>query len=178
LTTNLFNQYRGDRNSQAISRMGIINDYFRAENAEYALLAIASSPRSVGFDTVEAEGIDPWVMLGQLVAFIRGMDTVATRPVWPPLKTEPTSKDAYDQLPESSPWRTGPWLHELNTETRDALALVDDALLSELASQWSKIEEFRGSESGDSLLPLLIELVELARKAHKNSEPLYCLSGL
>lgn len=162
--------------------MGIINDYFRSTDAEYAVLAIASGPLSAGFDTVEGKWIDPVVVLGQLVAFIRGTpwspDIVAMQPVWPPPKTEPTSKDAYGRLPDNSPWRTGPWLHELNVETRDALALVDDALLSELASQWSKIEEFRGSESGDSLLPLLKELVDLARKAHQNSEPLYCLSGL
>jgi len=162
--------------------MGIINDYFHAADAEFALLAIASSPRIVGFDTVEAGGIDPIVVLGQLVAFIRrtqwSPDTVAMRTVWPPPKTEPTSKDAYHQLPESSPWRTGPWLHELNVETRDAFALMDDSRLPELADQWARIEEFRGSETGESLLPLLEELVELARKAQKSSEPLYCLSGL
>jgi len=162
--------------------MGIINDYFRAADAEHAVLAIASSPRSVGFDTVEAGGIDPWVMLSQLLAFIQGMpwspDTVTMQPVWPPPKTKPNSKDAYDRLPESSPWRTGPWLHELNMETRDALALVDDARLPVLAGRWAGIEEFGGSENGESLLPLLQELVDLARKAHKNGEPLFCLSGL
>jgi len=162
--------------------MGIINDYFRAADADHAMLAIASSPRNIGFDTVEAGGIDPWVMLSQLLAFIRGTpsspDTVTTRTVWPPPKTEPSSKDDYDRLPESSPWRTGPWLHELNVEIRDALALVDDVRLPELADRWARIEEFRGTESGDGLLPLLKELVELARRAHRNGEPLYCLSGL
>jgi len=162
--------------------MGIINDYFRAADTDYAMLAIVSGPRSVGLDTVEAGGIDPWVMLSQLLAFIRGTpsspDTVTTQPVWPPPKTEPNSKDDYDQLPESSPWRTGPWLHELNLETRDALAWLGDVRLPEVADQWARIEEFRGTESGDSLLPLIKELVDLARRAQKNSEPLYCLSGL
>jgi len=162
--------------------MGIINDYFRAADADHAMLAIVSGPRSVGFDTVEAGGIDPTVVLGQLLAFIRrtpwSPDTVTMQPVWPPPKTKPNSKDAYDRLPESSPWRTGPWLHALNVETRDALASVDDARVPEVADQWARIEEFRGTESGDSLLPLIKELVDLARRAQKNSEPLYCLSGL
>jgi hypothetical protein len=162
--------------------MGVICDYFRAADAEYAVLAIASGPLNGGFDTVEAKGIDPTVMLGQLIAFIRGTpwspDTVATQPVWPPPKVEPTSKEVYDRLPENSPWRTGPWLFELNGDTRDALASMNDARLPELAGRWAQIEEFRGSESGTSLLPLLKELVGLARRARINSEPLYCRSSL
>jgi hypothetical protein len=158
--------------------MGVICDYFRAADAEYAVLAVASGPLSSGFDTVEAKGIDPAVMLGQLVAFIRGTQSSPDTVVWPPPKMKPTGKDAYDQLLQNSPWRTGPWLFELSVETRDALALVDDARLPELAGQWATIEEFSRSVNGDSLMPLLKELVGLARRAQKNSEPLYCWCSL
>jgi hypothetical protein len=162
--------------------MSVICDYFRAADAEYAVLAIASGPLNGGFDTVEAKGLDPTVMLGQLIAFIRGTpwspDTVRVSLVWPPPKTKPASQDTYDRPPESSPWREGPCLQELDVETRNALALVDDVRLLELAARWATIEEFRGPQSGISLLPLLKELVGLARRAQKNSEPLYCWSGL
>jgi hypothetical protein len=158
--------------------MGVICDYFRASDADYALLAIVSGPQNTDFDTVEAKAVDPFVMLGQLVAFIRrtplGPNTVAARTIWPPLKTKPTSQDAFDRLSQNSPWRTGPWLWELNVQTRDTLALVDDARLPELAEQWARIEEFGRLVDARNLLPLIRELVDLARKARDNREQLYC----
>lgn len=158
--------------------MGVISDYFCAADAENAALAIASGPRDTAFDTVEAKGIDPVVVLGQLIALIRrtpwSPDTVPVRVLWPPPKTEPTSQEAYDKLPENSPWRTGPWLQELSVETRAVLALVDDERLPDLAVQWARIEEMSRFGDVSSLLPLLKELVDLARKAHKDGDQLYC----
>jgi len=155
-------------------------EYFYAADAERASLAIVSGPQDTGFDTVDAKGIDPIVALGHLVAFIRGSpwsrETVKTRLLFPPPKTKPTSQDAYDSLPENSPWRAGPWLEELDVETRDTLASVEDARLPELVARWEKIEALSEFDDPSSLLPLLEELVDLARKARKANSQLYCWS--
>jgi hypothetical protein len=162
--------------------MGVFCDYFRASDADYAMLAIVSGPQNTDFNTVEAKGVDPFVMLGKLVAFIRSTpwspNTVAARTIWPPPKTKPTSQGAFDRLSQNSPWRTGPWLEELSVQTRDTLALADDARLPELAEQWAKIEEFGRLVDARDLLPLIRELVDLARKARDNGEQLYCWSML
>jgi len=103
-------------------------------------------------------------------------ETVKTRLLFPPPKTRPTSQDAYDSLPENSPWRAGPWLEELDVETRDTLASVEDARLPELVARWEKIEALSEFDDPSSLLPLLEELVDLARKARKANSQLYCWS--
>src|SRR5690349_680007 len=81
-------------------------DYFWATDADNAALAIVSGPQDTGFDTVNANGIDPVMALGHLVAFIRGgswsRETVKARLLFPPPKTKPTSQDAFDTLPENS----------------------------------------------------------------------------
>src|SRR5262245_41354702 len=155
-------------------------EYFYAADAERASLAIVSGPQDTGFDTVDAKGIDPIVALGHLVAFIRGSpksrETVKTRLLFPPPKTKPISQDAYDRLPENSPWRAGPWLEELDVETRNTLASVEDARLPELVARWEKIEALSEFDDPSSLLPLLEELVDLARKARKANSQLYCWS--
>src|SRR5439155_7204759 len=102
--------------------MGQFFDYFRAADAEIALLTIASaSPKDVGFDTVEAKGIAPDVVLSQLITFVHrtpwSPDVAPTRLLWPP----PASSKMYARLPESSTLRDGPILQELSVETRDAL---------------------------------------------------------
>jgi hypothetical protein len=161
--------------------MGQFSDYFRAADAEIASLAIASGPQDCGFDTVEAKGIPPDVVLSQLIAFIRKMPwspvIAPTRLLWPPEKTGPTSK-IYERLPENSPLRDGPFLQELSGETRDALASVDNARLPELAAQWARIEEMSSLWDEDSLLELLNELVDLASSAQKAGDQLYCRSTL
>jgi len=155
-------------------------EYFYAADAENAALAIVSGPQDTGFDAVDAKGLDPVMALGHLVAFIRGSpwtpETVVARLLWPPPKTKPNSQDAFDKLPENSPWRAGPWLEELDVETRDTLASVEHARLPELVARWEKIEVFSQFDDPSSLLPLLEDLVDLARKARKANAQLYCWS--
>src|SRR5205814_9032069 len=84
----------------------------------------------------------PPVALRKLVAFARdiafGTDTVRSEMLWPPPETEPES---WDDLPDDSPWATGPWLERLATDVRDTLAGIDDARVPQLAERGAGIEE-------------------------------------
>jgi hypothetical protein len=163
--------------------MGVLNVYFHAANAEAALQTDVMG-RVVGFTTVESKVADPIVVLGQLVALITG---VAWRPgligatvISPSPATKPTSAQAYALLPGDSPWRTGPWLHELGVRARDTLADMDASRRIELAVQWGRIDEFRRIPEGEKgfLAPLILELSNLAKEARKADHRIYCWSSL
>lgn len=146
--------------------MGVLIDYFRAVDAAAVVDVLnrttGDSPidAPAALDGVEAKGIDPVVALGQLVAAARRapwtVGTVRDTLVWP-----------------SEPDGDGPWVCELDDETRDTLAAVPDADLPRLAEWWAGIEELRGA-TADDLLPLLVGLVGLARRARDDEERLYC----
>ena len=53
---------------------------------------------------------------------------------------------------------------------------VEDARLPELVAQWEKIEALSQFDDPASLLPLLEDLVALARKARKANALLHCWS--
>jgi hypothetical protein len=152
--------------------MGVLFDYFRAPDAKTAARAmeLPGGPLlpEAAFDGVEAKRIDPRVVLGQLVAFIRGVpwdvNLVRTVLVWPPPGTDPGTAET--------------WLEELNLEVRDALAAVDDARLPVLADQWARIEEFHRRVDTDVALSLIKDLVGLARRARDGGDRLYCWSCL
>jgi hypothetical protein len=166
--------------------MSVIHDYFRAANAREAARVMDRLVGPLGpapaFDGVETKGIDPFVMLGQLVAYIRQVpwevDLVSATIVWPSHETKPASEEAYNSLPESSPWKTGPWLEELSPRVRDTLAAVEDARFSELAAKWAGIEEFDGHADESDLLVLIKDLVGLARRARDAGDQVYCWSSL
>jgi hypothetical protein len=165
--------------------MGVICDYFRAADGREAARVMERLGGPLGpapaFDGVETKGIDPAVILGQLVAFIRRVpwevDLVPTTMVWPSPETKPPSEEAYNRLPESSPWKTGPWLEELSPRVRDTLATVEDARFSELAAQWAGVEELYDADERD-LLVLIKDLVGLARRARDAGDKVYCWSCL
>jgi hypothetical protein len=133
------------------------------------------------FDGVATKNMDPPVVLGKLVAFIRGVPwgvrVLSIAVVWPS-GPKPVTKQEFDQLPEDSPWRHGPWLHELDKEARDTLASVDNARMPELAVMWANIEELKGYVSIESMLTLIDDLVGLARRARDAGDHLYCWSIL
>jgi hypothetical protein len=132
--------------------MSIMFDYFRAADpaAAASVMERLGGPLIPGddgqppFDGVDAKNIDPSVILGQLVAIARGVpwstDTVTSQTVWPPPDTEPDSVEEYEELPEDSPWVTGPWVEELDAGTRDTLADIEPGRVREIASQWAQIE--------------------------------------
>jgi hypothetical protein len=166
--------------------VGVLTDYFRAPDAKSAARAMELPAGPLlpepAFDGVEAKRIDPCVVLGQLVALIRGVPwdvhLVRTVMVWPLPETKPATKEAYNALPEASPWKQGPWLEELEREVRDALATVDDARLPALADQWARIEEFHRTMSAEVALSLINDLVGLARRARDAGDRLYCWISL
>jgi hypothetical protein len=162
--------------------VGVLTDYFRAPDAETVLRAkdVLHGPlrSEAGFDGVEAKAIDPGVVLGQLVAFIRRVpwesDLVPSTPVWPSPESQPTSDAQYKALPEDSPWKTGPWVEELGAPVRDTLAALDDTRVSDLAAQWARIKEFGGIAEAEDLRSLIRDLRDLAKRAREAGDQLYC----
>ena len=150
--------------------MGVLYDYFRAAGAATVVRLMdendGGSPDQV--ELVDAKGIDPVVMVGQLVGFILGepwsTDLVASSLVWP-------SRDVIDE-------HEGPWVEELGDRVRDALAGIDGSRIPELATRWSGIEEFHGHADEEFLAECIAELAALARHARDANEHLYCWSCL
>lgn len=170
---------------------GYTFDYFRAPDAAVAMRVLerAGSPLTAGdddepvFDGVEAKGVEPFIVLGHLVALVRGVrwnpELVPSISLWPS-GDQPASIEEYDLLPEDSPWKQiGPGLEELGSSVRDTLADADDARLSQLSVGWAQTEELRrfSDVNQDSLLPLVEDLVRLARRAREANEQLYCWSS-
>ncbi|MFD9130498.1 hypothetical protein [Kitasatospora sp. NPDC059571] len=160
--------------------MGVLTDYFRAPGADAVRQVLerteGGSPlvgrRSV-FDGVPSKGLDPGVVLGQLIAAIRevpwGVDLVGDTPVWPPGPVPgPDGPEG-----EEDPWVTGPWVFELDAATRDTLAGVPDAAVPEVTARWVQAEELYGAAAED-MQPVTEWLIRLARNARAAGELLYC----
>ncbi|SNY56055.1 hypothetical protein [Paractinoplanes atraurantiacus] len=110
--------------------MGVLTDYFRAPSAaavQQELTMDEGGPLTTVYDTVEAKGIDPTVVLGQLIGFIRDEPwhprIVDDRLIWPEGGEQDTSHE-------------GPWTTILDNETRDTLASLDPARVPSLAARW------------------------------------------
>ncbi|MEU7928884.1 hypothetical protein [Micromonospora sp. NPDC049107] len=155
--------------------MGVLYDYFRARDDEAVVKLMASTDggpvvRDEGSaveDAVDGKGIDPAVVLGQVVSFALDVpwkaDLVGERLVWP----EGAGEDREYE---------GPWVVVLSDRTRDVLAEIPDDRLPGLAEQWSHIEELsRYSDvRPEVMLSRLREFVGLARRARTNEESIYC----
>ncbi|GAA2664994.1 hypothetical protein GCM10010412_040940 [Nonomuraea recticatena] len=161
--------------------MGVLYDYYRAADRQAAMAepdrgrAESGSP---SFDAVDAKGIDPVVILGQLVALIRDvpydLDLVRTITLYPPPEGGPQSLEEWEALPEDSPYKEGPGIEELPADVRDSLAGVPDARLADLAERWGQIEEFFGRPDEGYLTTLMGELRELAQRAQAEEQMIYC----
>ncbi|WP_030270232.1 hypothetical protein [Streptomyces sp. NRRL B-24484] len=163
--------------------MGILTDYFRAPDADAVRRVLArtegSSPlsgRQPAFDGVRSKGLDPYVVLGQLVAAVQevpwDVDIVEDTPVRPP-GPEPHAHVVDDD----DPWATGPWVVELHAATRDTLAGVPDTEVPAVAARWARTEELHGVD-GEDMQPAVTWLVGLARRARADGELLYCRTCL
>jgi hypothetical protein len=149
--------------------MGVLYDYFRAEDDLTAALAadrpggpLAGDGTGAGaFDGVVARGIDPVVSLGQFVAHLRGVP-------W-----TPDLVDAQEIVRSSV---TEAWVERLGQPARDWLADAADDLLPEIVVKWSHVEEVAAGVETDEaqLLSLVTDLVGLARRARSAGEQLYC----
>ncbi|MFG2109946.1 hypothetical protein [Micromonospora chersina] len=101
--------------------MGVLYDYFRAADDAAAVRLmdeldggpVAVSGDGPAVDAIDLKGIDPAVVLGQLVSFVRGadwrVDTIVSGLLW------------------SGDEQEGPRLVSIDCATRDTLASIDDA---------------------------------------------------
>lgn len=153
--------------------MGVLTDYFRARDdvdaARVRSHVGGPTTKSDGggppFDAVEAKGIDHAVVLGQLVAFVRGVD-------WTPVLCDGRLLEhASGDLDE------GPWVVALDDGIRDDLAGISPESLPDLAARWSRIEELGGADP-EELRPILEDLRALALRARDAGEHLYEWSSL
>lgn len=157
--------------------MGVLYDYFRAADdatVEKLMEVTDGGPlldrrdgRKVT-DGIGTRNIDPAVVLGQLLAFARdvpwAVGLVAMTIVWP-------------DGPQAAP--DDPWVARLDDATRDGLADITDDQLPSLADEWGQIAElsYGADLPPDAMLPLLTDLVALARRAQAANEALYCWSS-
>ncbi|WP_052423114.1 hypothetical protein [Nonomuraea candida] len=162
--------------------MGVSYDYYRAANRQ-AAADEPDSPRAVekpmpgvpAFDAVDAKGIDPGVILGQLVALVRdvpySLDLVRTVTVYPPPEDAPATTEEWEALPEDSPYKEGPGIEELPADVRDTLAGIPDGRLDELAERWERIEEFADvPPAGGYLREVITGLRGLAQRAQQEDQ--------
>ncbi|MEV1112819.1 hypothetical protein AB0I95_29855 [Micromonospora sp. NPDC049751] len=155
--------------------VGVLYDYFRASDDEAVakLMAVTDGGPVVCAgdspveDAVDGKGIDPPVVLGQVVSFALDVpwepNLVGERLIWP------------DGAAEDREYE-GPWVVVLSDRTRDVLAEIPDDQLPGLAERWSHIEELsQYSDTGpEAMLSRLREFVGLARRARTNGEHIYC----
>lgn len=168
--------------------MSVTYFYFRAVSPESAKQKIRGSEEWVGkcddVDIVPLKGIDHVVILGQLIALIRGepwnVETVKTKSCWPPLETKPQNPEDYADLPPDSPWLTGPFLDELDLTVRDDLASIKFHQVPDLSKSLAQIDEWQETEEmTPSLLATIIDdLNKLAIQAKVKNEMLFVLSEL
>ncbi|MFI6601650.1 hypothetical protein ACIBHX_35835 [Nonomuraea sp. NPDC050536] len=165
--------------------MGVLFDYYRAADREAAMvlpeLGRAGNrrmPEGQGFDAVDAKGIEPAVILGQLIGLIQGVPwsvgLVEMVEIYPPSEGAPRTEEEWEALPPDSPFLDGPGIEELSAAVRDTLADVDHGRMAELAEQWAGIEEFDGRADAELLRGVIEELVGLARRAKESGQLLYC----
>lgn len=137
-------------------------DYFRAPDAGSVVRTLEASGGHT-FDGIDAKGVDPVVVLGQLIAAVDRVpwhaELVRNDLIWP---AEPDGE--------------GPWVTELSAAARDTLAGAAD--LPRVAQEWVRIEEFGGSLRVEDAQAFIEMLVGLARRARDADELLYCWSSL
>lgn len=148
--------------------MGVLTDYFRArDDGEAArVTSHVGGPMHDGddghpaFDGVDAKGIDHAVVLGQLVAMLRGV------PWTPTVCGSRLVEEACVDLDE------GPWVVVIDDAVRDDLAAIAPAAVPALAARWAGIEDLRLAEPS-VIQPVLEDLIALARRARDAGEHLY-----
>jgi hypothetical protein len=149
--------------------MSVLTDYFRAADDASVQRRMTdtdgASPLGgeAPFPGVEAEGIDPVVALGALVAAVLGVDSN-----WDVMQMHgglvwPESVDGDDSF-----------IARVSTMARDALANLSEGRLAEVSESWARSGDLPGAPTATNLLPLVAALSGLARDARDNGEELYC----
>ncbi|MFJ9588741.1 hypothetical protein [Streptomyces acidicola] len=113
--------------------MGVLSDYFRAVDSASVVRVLEQTDGGAPlftdpavFDGVEAKGVDPSVVLAQLIAANHQVewrvDLVKETTVWPASPAPGPNGPAA----EDDPWVTGPWVSELHPPAWDTLVGVRD----------------------------------------------------
>jgi hypothetical protein len=140
-------------------------DYFRAAGPDAVVAMMDDTTGASVPDAVETKWIDPFVVLGQIIAFSLdepwSIRLVGGGLLWPRGGRDPE----YD----------GPRVTSIGDRARDALADITEDRMPDLAERWSRVPELSGfGMTPDDLQPLLHDLVVLARTARANGQSLYC----
>ena len=163
--------------------MSALYDYFRAPDSDTAIeWAIGpggdwrrySTLEEHGADWMDAKNFNPFLVLGQLIAFAQGIpfDDLGTEPalVWPDREAWPPGEQRPGQ---ESPWDAGPTLEHVPEEWVNTLADIDDEGVHGLALQWATIEEVSFADVADAEY-CIEEFRALARRAREHGQGLYC----
>ncbi|MFC9285308.1 hypothetical protein [Streptomyces sp. NPDC057052] len=165
--------------------MGILQDYFRAPDASAAIELAVGPGGDIdqhsgtllddhGIDWFDAKGIDPYIALGQLIAFVKGIPFAAraTAPalVWPDERLWPQGEVRPGQ---TSPWEGGLFLQQLPDEWIATLAGIQDEHLPLLARRWRDIPEANFTDV-HAVQATIVEFRALARRARDHGHGVYC----
>ncbi len=155
--------------------LDVICDYFSAPSDDAAASTIdraggpGASPSAPSqpvedqpFDTVSTDGIDPVVMVATLEALVTGRDyeQVVVGPRW----GHPLADRGEGER----------MVITVTDELQAALADADDGRLASVAVPWSQTDELQGHGDPHSLATLLHDMAELARRARRKHERMYC----
>ncbi|MEW1779353.1 hypothetical protein [Streptomyces sp. NPDC086777] len=165
--------------------MGVLYDYFRASDHTTAVDRaigpggdwLRGTPLAEsGADWIDAKGLDPDVVLGQLVAHAEGIPFAdrqdAPELVWP----EPPYPHGEPTGPDS-PWDTGLVLQQLPDHWRDVLADLPEDAVPTVTAQWYEIEEVAFADPLDAEHTVLT-FTALALRARTAGDHLYCRCSL
>jgi hypothetical protein len=137
--------------------MSVLHDYFRAPDPDTAIdWAVGPSGdwhQHSGLDEpcadwIGAKNLDPFVVLGQLIAFAHDVpfDGLDTTPfvLWPDQNASPPGEVRPGR---ESPWDEGLRLVRLPAEWVTALAGIDDEQVPRLTLRWATVEEIRFADA-------------------------------
>jgi hypothetical protein len=151
--------------------MGVLTDYFSAPSDESTASALdrvggpgqpAAGPSPLPpFDTFQAKGLDPYVIIGKLEAALTGQDYRAI-----------TAGTQYGRM-VAKRGAQGPWVTKVNSPLQAALSLAGSERLARALAEWSQAEEL-GDASPEEMTWVLEGLSALARRATAKGEHLYC----
>lgn len=161
--------------------MSVIYIYFTTHSPDQAFqIATEKKPLIYKNETIDRSiqtGIEPVVILGQLIAKIKGTEfekvEVEAKNIYPS-GTKPSVEDWIEgRVPGDSAWHEGTFCTQLTNDMRDALAEVSECSVERLALQWSVIEEWYGAVDIGALEKSIRDLSALSKRAQDAHNNLY-----
>jgi hypothetical protein len=144
--------------------VGLLTDYFAAENDDAAGHCLLRGPKAVGLSSVEAKSLDPLVTMATLEGILTGADPMAI--------IREHKNGVVTQAGED-----GPWIVSVRDSVVQTLVPPDSPRLWAVATQWASTEELVGAEP-QGLYEFLWSFAHLAAWAQANGQRLYCWMSL